>query len=65
MTMSAQVRDVIVVGGGPVGLTLALGLARRAVDVVVLGVSIVLHSSSDVPIAHWFERRTNEKGSTV
>ena len=28
--------DVIVVGAGPVGLTLALGLVRRGVDVVVL-----------------------------
>lgn len=28
--------DVAVVGGGPVGLTLALGLARRGVDVLVL-----------------------------
>lgn len=29
-------RDVVVVGAGPVGLSLALGLAQRGVDVVVL-----------------------------
>ncbi|MBW3670098.1 MAG: FAD-dependent monooxygenase [Acidobacteria bacterium] len=29
-------RDVVIVGAGPVGLTLALGLARKGIDVLVL-----------------------------
>ena len=45
--------NVLVVGAGPVGLTIALGLARAGVDVTVVERGSALNTSPRAAVYHW------------
>ncbi len=51
--MAADSAHVIVVGGGPVGLLAALGLARRGVRVTVVERDTELNDSPRAAVYHW------------
>lgn len=45
--------DVLVVGGGPVGFTTALGLARTGIDVALIEAAPVIGDSPRAAVYHW------------
>lgn len=57
--MLLEQTDVLVVGGGPVGLLVALGLAQQGVDTLTIGMRRHLHFEKKTVANTYFQKREN------